>query len=62
MGQANIEIRSLAKRKHVYLWEVARQYGLNDGNFSRKLRKELPESEKNYICAIIEHIAENRKE
>ena len=61
MEWANIEIRILAKQRNVHLWEVARQYGCNDGNFSRKLRKELPESEKKYICAIIEHIADTRK-
>ena len=61
MAQANIEIRVLAKERNVYLWEIARKYGCNDGNFSRKLRKELPESEKKYICAIIEHIAETRQ-
>ena len=62
MTQANNEIRMLAKERNVHLWEVARKYGCNDGNFSRKLRHELPESEKKYICAIIEHIADNRKE
>ena len=62
MGQANIEIRMLAKARNVYLWEIAQKYGCNDGNLSRKLRHELPESEKKYICAIIEHIAETRKE
>ena len=62
MKEANIEIRVLAKARNVYLWEIAQQYGCNDGNFSRKLRYELPESEKKYICAIIEHIAETRKE
>ena len=29
---------------------------MNDGNFSRKLRRELPESEKAKIYAIIEDI------
>ena len=62
MGQANSEIRQLAKERKVHMWEVAQQYGCNDGNFSRKLRKELPESEKKYICAIINHIADTRQE
>lgn len=61
MGRANNEIRTLARERKVHMWEVAQQYGCNDGNFSRKLRKELPESEKKYIVAIIEHIAETRQ-
>lgn len=61
MARANIDIRVLAKQRNVFLWEVAQLYGCNDGNFSRKLRHELPEKEKKRICAIIEHIADNRK-
>ena len=61
MERANMEIRMMAKERNVYLWEIAQRYGCNDGNFSRKLRQELPETEKKYICAIIEHIADNRK-
>lgn len=61
MEKPNSEIRTLARERKVHMWEVAQQYGCNDGNFSRKLRKELPESEKKYIVAIIEHIAEARQ-
>lgn len=61
MEKPNREIRTLARERKVHMWEVAQQYGCNDGNFSRKLRKELPESEKKYIVAIIEHIAEARQ-
>lgn len=52
----NLEIRSSAKEKGVKLWEVAARYGLNDGNFSRKLRNELPEVEKRKILNIINEI------
>lgn len=54
---ANREIRSEAKRRGVKLWQIADQLGINDGNFSRKLRKELPEEEKEKILAVIERIA-----
>jgi hypothetical protein len=56
----NMEIRETAKRYGVYLWEVAATYGINDGNFSRKLRNELPQEEKEKILAIIRKIAEDR--
>ena len=44
------------------MWEIADVYGINDGNFSRKLRHELPEAEKTKILAIIDEIAERRNE
>lgn len=52
----NVDIRKAAKEAKVNLWEIAEVYGINDGNFSRKLRRELPESEKQKIFAIIEQI------
>lgn len=56
----NQEIRTVAKEKGVKLWEIASLYGLNDGNFSRKLRHELPEVEKTKILAIIDEIYNKR--
>lgn len=53
----NREIRDAAKAAGVKLWQVADAYGLNDGNFSRKLRKELSESEKQKILNIIQKLA-----
>ena len=44
--KANMEIRNLARNSGVKLWEVAARLGINDGNFSRKLRFELPENKK----------------
>jgi len=62
MEQANMDIRQYAKKKNVCLWEVAQIYGCNDGNFSRKLRKELTPKEKQFIRGIIKGIADSRKE
>ena len=58
----NTEIRSAAKKAGVRLWEVAAAYGINDGNFSRKLRKELPQGEKEKIFAIIDQLAQKKQE
>ncbi|MBO5462253.1 MAG: hypothetical protein J6A49_02970 [Clostridia bacterium] len=52
----NIEIRQAIKNAKIKYWQVAEKMGINDGNFSRKLRKELPESEKTKILEIIENI------
>lgn len=54
---ANQKIRAAAKSNGVKLWQVAEIYGCNDGNFSRKLRRELPEEEQNKIIGIIEKLA-----
>ena len=53
----NVKIREAAKRAGVYLWEIAERYGCNDGNFSRKLRRELPEDEQRRILVIISELA-----
>ena len=58
----NKEIRSAAKNAGVRLWEVAAAYGINDGNFSRKLRQELPQEEREKILAIINRLAQEKQE
>lgn len=59
---ANMEIRNAAKKAGIRLWEVASAYGINDGNFSRKLRQELPQEEKEKILAIIDRLAQEKQE
>lgn len=58
----NMKIREEAKRAGVYLWEVAERWGCNDGNFSRRLRRELPKDEQRRILAIIAELAAEKKE
>ena len=53
----NLEIRLAAKRRGVYLWKVAAELGYSESGFSRKLRRELPEDEKQKILAIINRLA-----
>ena len=49
----NIDIRTEAANAGVKLWQIAERLGINDGNFSRKLRQELSSEEKAKIRAII---------
>lgn len=58
----NQDIRTAAKEAGVFLWQVAEKYGVNDGNFSRKLRKELSAEEKQKVMGIIEALAAEQKE
>ena len=57
----NREIREAAKRAGVHLWQVAEECGMNDGNFSRKLRKELPHEEKEKILEIIDRLTQEQQ-
>lgn len=54
---ANTEIREAAKRAGVRLWQIAAEIGVNDGNFSRKLRRELPNEEKEHILNVIQQLS-----
>lgn len=58
----NFEIRDAAQKAGVRLWQVAEEYGVNDGNFSRRLRKELSKEEKEKIMGIIEQLAKENQE
>ena len=58
----NKEIRNAAKSAGIHLWQVAAVYGVNDGNFSRKLRQELPQEAKEKIMAIIDRLAQEKQE
>ena len=60
MSTANAEIRRAAKNAGVCLWQIAERFGINDGNFSRKLRRELPPEERDKILGIIKDLAAER--
>lgn len=52
----NEQIRNAIKTSGVKMWEVAEKLNISDGNFSRKLRKEFSEKEKEQIYTIINEI------
>lgn len=57
---ANEDVKAKAKEQNVKLWEIAYKLGINDGNFSRKLRLELPSDEKKKILSIIHELSKGR--
>lgn len=59
---ANKEIRDAARNAGVRLWQIADCIGMNDGNFSRKLRRELPDQEKKEILEIIKTLTAEKAE
>ena len=56
MKKANADVYQKAKDAGVKLWQIADKLNLNDGNFSRRLRKEMPPDEKARIFTIIEEL------
>ena len=57
----NYDIKEAAKRAGIKLWQIADKLGINDGNFSRKLRKELNPEEKQKIFDIIAELQKEKK-
>ena len=54
----NEDVREYAKNKNVKLWWIAEKLSITDGMFSRKLRKELPNEEKQHIYKIIDELSQ----
>jgi len=52
----NLDIRQEIMEAGLKFWEVAYAIGINDNNFSRKLRLELSEPEKEIIRQAIKKI------
>lgn len=53
----NQDIRRAAAGAGVKLWQIAEEMGIADYSLSRRLRKELPQEEKDKISAIIERLS-----
>ena len=58
--ETNKAIRSAAKAAGVLHWEIAERLGIQDSAFSRKLRRELPDEEREKILGIINEMAAER--
>ncbi|SHI24737.1 hypothetical protein SAMN02745823_03860 [Sporobacter termitidis DSM 10068] len=58
---ANIEIRRIAQQYNIKLWRIAHVLGMTDGNFSRKMRYELPDAEKQKIFNIIKNLSKEEE-
>ena len=56
MLKTNPDIRQAAKLAGLRLWQIADKLDLTDGNFSRKLRKELVPKDRAQILTIIKQL------
>lgn len=57
MHQVNRDVRMAAKQAGIHLWRLGDRLGYSDANFSRLLRKELPEGVKARVFQIIEELS-----
>ena len=53
----NMDLRQEISAANLKLWQVADALGVTDSTFSRKLRKEFPDSEKQQIREIIHNLS-----
>ena len=60
MVLANKDIRGKIEENNIRYWEVAAALGITDGNFSRKLRQELSDEEKENVFNAIDKLVEER--
>ena len=60
--RANKDIRDAVEEKGFRLWELAEALGLSsDAALSRKLRRELPDDQKQHIFKTIDRMVEQRQ-
>lgn len=50
------EIKENIKAAGLKLWQVAKEMGMNDGNFSRKLRNDFSDEDTEKVLSIIEKL------
>lgn len=60
--KTNEKIRKKIEENHIRYWQVAYEYGIDDTAFSKKLRRELPEEEKEKINKIIDKLIKKKEE
>ena len=53
----NQEIRQAALAKGVRMWQIAEALGVHENTFSRRLRNELPQDERERILAVIDELS-----
>lgn len=58
----NQDIRQASKDKKVQLWKIAEHLKISEPTMTRKLRHELPQTEKEKILTIIDELAAEQKE
>ena len=59
---SNTDIRDYAQKHNIFLWQVASELGISESTFTRKLRYELTEAEKEHIIHIIDVLSGSKEQ
>ncbi len=54
--KANLDVRECAKKAGIYLWQIAAAIGVSEPTFNRRMRVEMPESEKEQVKHVISRL------
>ena len=57
----NYAVRDEARRKKVPFWKIADALEISEATFTRRMRYELPDNEREKILSIIDRIAAERE-
>ena len=57
---SNVEVRTEIMRNGLKHWEVAAELGISETSFSRKMRMELPDDDRERVLAAIKAICRSR--
>ena len=58
----NNEIREIAKKNNVKLWQVADALEISEATLTRLLRRELPEEKRTHFIRIIRNLSSSQRE
>ena len=61
MVRANAEIRDLMRKNRIPVWAVAAAIGIHENTLLRRLRFELPTSEREHVLRIVERLEKKKK-
>lgn len=56
VNNTNLDIRKQMKENNIRQWQVAEQMGISEFTLSRKLRKELPQEQKDQLLEAVEKL------
>lgn len=54
--KANLDVRECAKKAGIYLWQIAAAIGVSEPTFNRRMRVEMPETEKEQVKKVISRL------
>lgn len=57
----NQDMRNAARKAGIPFWKIADELGISEASMTRKMRRELPDAEKQRVLQIIEQIRKQKQ-